>query len=909
MPGPGPVSGESLSVSILPQYIIDGATSTIAEVGPVSTTYVNYRMDSFSKTQWVISNLRPPESTTVMDRGSFMLHYTIDIRQRGLKCTAADTAIQDITGLPTQITDMLLFPFTLPVSWKQLMPEPMYTSSHVFADQSTLRIANITSQGPAGLDPQTQLPLPGYGDLTGGSVGNLGNGLISADGYARAVDPPTVYSITSGGFDIQNSRNALASACLHSAFFATMLAAQAANDDGTKLATQQIQNTGNRFICQSDVNSSLRPFPIQSICTSLIATINGAPSTTNIATLMPYLLSTLPDDEITRWTNETPSSSVGYIGGFPRSGLFGTRQLEGASHGPSGLFGKCIVGLEYRRIKRVCQDEYSHGEAGRQLPLGGGLDSCTISVSNAVPLAVLNGTTPWPANSMWTGGSLAAATSCNNGVRHFIEAHEPFLLSPFMPNTNTRGVMGLTLIDNMSWSLTLSDAENAIFTTSTIVCGGSWGDGGLAGDGSEFGVITANSLVYHNELELPRTAGKGGMYPWDARPGFLSENISVSILPVHLRIKYVTLPAILVSRLPPQVTYPWDNFLIYSEGFAKGLKRMDPVFAVDIGSQLGWIGATAPTFKSYGEVITFPKKVELQSYRLARLPDKIVLMVKPSNKSAATGDTCFLPIISIAVQLLNDAGKLITFSSRDLWNLSAANGIKQTYSEGRDRGFPLVLSVANDLGLPEGVFANAQYVNTMLTISITVGNGPLLGHRWIPPMDWEVVTAMIFHDQVSFAPLTGSYSVNPTTATDIAKTMADGQSVTLKPVEGAGLGTRGGDAPFGGGGWSNFWTKKVPEWGRGALQKVRDPMLDFMRSSFGKAAEGVSSHLGKHGVSVDPTQVSNFGHNLASRALAKGYKSMGVPDGDGGGAMSGGADDIISGGGGHRHKHRRHHRK
>jgi hypothetical protein len=94
----------------------------------------------------------------------------------------------------------------------------------------------------------------------------------------------------------------------------------------------------------------------------------------------------------------------------------------------------------------------------------------------------------------------------------------------------------------------------------------------------------------------------------------------------------------------------------------------------------------APQVSANGALSTVVETVESGQMNINQIPDKFLIGVRPSAKFLAKPTACqygqfFLPIVKFEATFLNNSGLLSTANSRQLWNMSRANGLQQSWTE------------------------------------------------------------------------------------------------------------------------------------------------------------------------------------------------------------------------------------
>ena len=181
---------------------------------------------------------------------------------------------------------------------------------------------------------------------------------------------------------------------------------------------------------------------------------------------------------------------------------------------------------------------------------------------------------------------------------------------------------------------------------------------------------------------------------------------SVNIVPTqtYLLVEYSTPDPILASRMPPTLTYDYETVQPYTTAVATLSNASPPGVAI------------------------------LQAIQLPSIPNKLFIYLKPTNgfsdgaappvviTNYSTPDI-FLRITGLKITFGNRVGLFSTFTEQDLYKMSVANGLKDSYEEWKYQcGSILIIDVQKDIGLDadEDVGQSNRYTTLAVTVNYDV---------------------------------------------------------------------------------------------------------------------------------------------------------------------------------------------
>jgi len=468
---------------------------------------------------------------------------------------------------------------------------------------------------------------------------------------------------------------------------------------------------------------SLGMFPIQSLATSMTATINDCSVSVSGDVLHEQLLLSQTRDSLMQrtcpskydvyaWTSDDVRSSNGALQAYDEAR---DSDIPNASYPIQFVNPK--TGLPVQQF-----DAYRYTNASGQdivvpiinyrpafIPMFSNLIGQSLPVSSLDPLPGQPRPTTWtilPTNALQALPLMFRFTTT-----------EPLCLSPFLwQDSKQMTEVGLYGITNMTVNMTLQAPgavvgyETGTSATAPRPSGRLYMDK-LNNSNGSYGYMTRQSginAVYGNmRLQPPQDNAGNQTGPW--------------VTPPQLRCTFLT--------PPPEITLPLVSSVPYVE-FPR------------------YSSTSSVTFSTTGTAL-----VQSNTVTLSSIPDLLVVFVKPAYRGQTQGDT-YIPITNIGVTFDNYANLCSNFSQEDLYAASVAGGLDMDYNQfrgfarGRNAtlvpkssgvegskfdtfigtspnvqltGAPVVLRMGQDVPLSSGL-APGTLGNYSVQVSVTIDN-------------------------------------------------------------------------------------------------------------------------------------------------------------------------------------------
>jgi len=464
---------------------------------------------------------------------------------------------------------------------------------------------------------------------------------------------------------------------------------------------------------------SLGMFPVQSLATSMTATINDCSVSVSGDVLHEQLLLSQTRDSLMQRTCPSKYDVYSWTADDVRSGNGAIRSYDEAKDSdiPNGSYPIQFVhpqtGLPFQQF-----DAYRYTNSAGQVVTVPVLNFRPVFIpynSNLVGELIPSPSLTDPAQTTW----VIQPTDCTKPVPVMFRftTTEPLCLSPFLwQDSKQMTEVGLYGITNMTVNMTLS-APGAVVGYDT---------------GSSVQQSRPRGRLYMDKLN-----NANGSY------GYMTRQSGINALFGAMRLQppannagnqtgpWVTPPRLLCTFLtpPPEITLPLVSSVPYVE-FPR---------YTSTGSVTFTTGGTA--------------QVQSNTVTLSSIPDLLVVFVKPAFRGQTQGDT-YIPITNIGVTFDNYANLCSNYSQEDLYACSVAGGLDMDFNQfrgfARNRfptavpksssiegskfdtytassanvqltGSPIVLRMGQDIPLSSGL-APGTLGNYSVQVSVTLDN-------------------------------------------------------------------------------------------------------------------------------------------------------------------------------------------
>ena len=505
---------------------------------------------------------------------------------------------------------------------------------------------------------------------------------------------------------------------------------------------------------------SLGMFPIQSLATSMTATINDCSVSVSGDVLREQLLLSQTRDSLMQRTCPSKYDVYAWTVDDVRSGNGAVRAYDEArdSDIPNGSYPLTFVhpqtGLPFQQF-----DAYRFTNSAGQsvvVPIINFRPAFIPYGSNLIGETIPSPSLTDPAQATWT----ITPTDCTKPVPIMFRfsVTEPLCLSPFLwQDSKQMTEVGLYGITNMTVNMTLQNPgavvgyETGSSVTQNRTSGRLYMDKLNNANGS-YGYMTRQSginAVYGNmRLQPPANNAGNQTGPW--------------VVPPRLLCTFLT--------PPPEITLPLVSSVPYVE-FPR------------------YSSTSSVTFSTSGTAL-----VQSNTVTLSSIPDLLVVFVKPAFRGQTQGDT-YIPITNIGVTFDNYANLCSNFSQEDLYACSVAGGLDMDFNQFRGfargkfptsvpktsgqegskfdtytantgniqlTGAPVVLRMGQDIPLSSGL-APGTLGNYSVQVSVTIDNSNgFFGYMGSLPNSNNVIVTIMGVNSGFFESVRGSSAIRKT---------------------------------------------------------------------------------------------------------------------------------------------------
>jgi hypothetical protein len=327
---------------------------------------------------------------------------------------------------------------------------------------------------------------------------------------------------------------------------------------------------------------------------------------------------------------------------------------------------------DYALLYQYLNDHENVAQWSSEFPLQRENSPVYENVSNRSPFAKLSQNPFEPSRASFVAQLVQSATAGNNCTNvYLVQWTEQLPISPFLTGKDQENV-GLTNINNLTLNLRIDNLINGFSSLSGVA-------------GTAFTVAPTITPAF--------TATIGGGQANAGQPTLLME--------------FITQNSIVASMQPAMCVYDYQ--------------QLQPYIAP---------GGLSPT--------TIPATINTSisgtstSLRLVAIPQTLYIYARPAKGQYNSSiPDMFLTPLQVKVLFNNRVNLLVDYTPAQLYQLSVKNGLKQSWSEwSYGVGSPLVINVAEDLGLSESEQAGQGNSYCTLQVIATFSNQNLVANGY-----------------------------------------------------------------------------------------------------------------------------------------------------------------------------------